>query len=155
MAGRGRPVTFTQDVADQICGRLAEGESLRSICKDEGYPPESTVRLWVVDDREGFAAQYARARDVGLDAMADEILEVSDDGTNDWMERLDNDGKSVGWQLNGEHVQRSRLRVDSRKWLLSKVAPKRYGDRLQHTGPDGEGPVVVKLIKYADDPDSQ
>lgn len=151
----GRPVTYTSGIAERICARLADGESLRAICRDEDMPPESTVRLWVVDDREGFAAQYARARDVGLDAMADEILEVSDDGSNDWMERQDSDGKGVGWQLNGEHVQRSRLRVDTRKWLLSKMAPKRYGDKLQHTGPDGEGPVVVNVVKYGDDPDSE
>jgi hypothetical protein len=112
-----------------------------------------TVRRWYVDDREGFSSQYAQARDTGLDAMADELLEIGDDGSNDWMERHGQD--SAGWLANGEHVQRSRLRVDTRKWLLSKMAPKRYGDKLQHTGADGEGPIVIQTVRYADDPDSE
>lgn len=84
--------------------------------------------------------------------MADEILEISDDGSNDWMERLGKEGEPAGWQLNGEHVQRSRLRVDTRKWILSKLAPKRYGDKLQHTG-DGGGPIRVRpdLSKLTDE----
>jgi len=140
---RGRPSRYTEALAAEICRRLASGESLRSICRDEAFPHESTVRGWVVDDHEGFSTHYTRARDIGLDVMADEILEISDDGSNDWMERLDKDGEAAGWQLNGEHVQRSRLRVDTRKWVLSKLAPKRYGDRLdmQHSGKDG-GPIT-------------
>ena len=141
---RGRPSRYTQALADEICRRLANGESLRSICRDEAYPSEAAVRGWVVDDHEDFAAQYARARDIGLDVMADEILEISDDGSNDYMERQGE--KSEGWQLNGEHVQRSRLCVDTRKWMLSKLAPKRYGDRLdlKHTG-KAVGPVTFVM----------
>ena len=149
---RGRPSRYTEEIAVKICRRLAAGESLRSICRDEALPHESTVRAWAVDDHKGFSTQYARARDLGLEAMADEILEICDDGSNDWMERLDKDGEATGWQLNGEHVQRSRLRADARKWLLSKLAPKRYGDRLQHVG-DGGGPIRVRpdLSKLTDE----
>ena len=128
---RGRPSKYTPAIAAEICARLATGESLRSICSDESLPPESTVRTWAVDDHQGFFAQYARARDIGLDAIADETMEISDNGSNDWMERNGQD--SEGWAINGEHVQRSRLRVDVRKWYLSKLAPKRYGDRLSVT----------------------
>ena len=84
-----------------------------------------------MEDREGFFAQYARARDVGLDAMADELFDIADDGTNDWMER-DGEG-NPGYAVNGENVSRSRLRVDTRKWYLSKLAPKRYGEKLEVT----------------------
>ena len=149
---RGRPSRDTEEIAVKICRRLAAGESLRSICRDEALPHESTVRAWVVDDHKGFSTQYARARDIGLEVMADEILEISDDGSNDWMERLGKDGEAIGRQLNGEHVQRSRLRVDTRKWILSKLAPKRYGDKLQHTG-DGGGPIRVRpdLSKLTDE----
>lgn len=126
--------TFTREVADEILRRLAEGETLRAICRTEGMPPESTVRLWAIDDRDGFAAQYARAREVGYHSMADELLEVADDGRNDWMERNGED--SEGWTANGEHLGRSRLRVDTRKWLLSKALPKIYGDKIDmnHSG---------------------
>ena len=146
----GRPSRYTEAIAAGICRRLASGESLRAICRDEAIPHESTVRGWVVDDYKGFSAQYTRARDIGLDVMADEILEISDDGSNDWMARQGEN--SEGWTLNGEHVQRSRLRVDTRKWLLSKVAPKRYGDRLnmEHTG-SGGGPVTFVMNLHNDD----
>ncbi len=86
------------------------------------------------------------------DTLFDEALGIADDGTNDWMERLDKDGQAAGWQLNGEHVQRSRLRVDTRKWAAGKLAPKKYGDKLQHTG-DGGGPIRVRpdLSKLTDE----
>lgn len=131
---RGRPLTYTTEIAVKICERLAHGESLRAICRDDGMPPESTVRMWVVDDVQGFAAQYTRARDVGLEVMAEDLIEISDDGRNDWIEK--NDPDNPGYDMNGEHIQRSRLRVDTRKWILSKLAPKRYGDRtkVEHSG---------------------
>ena len=136
--GRGRPTTYNAKVASQICEQLAEGMTLRAICRQPGMPAESTVRQWASHDREGFYAHYARARDIGLDAMADELMDICDNASNDWMEREGEN--SQGWILNGEHVNRSRLRVDTRKWYLSKLAPKRYGDRkhLEHTGKDGE-----------------
>jgi len=80
---------------------------------------------------------------LGLDALAEEILEISDDGSNDWMERKRQDG-SVETVLNSEHINRSRLRVDSRKWLLSKMAPKKYGDRIEIAG-DKENPLEISI----------
>lgn len=114
-------------------------------------PAASTVFGWLAGSNEKlrpFMEQYARAREMQADCLVDEILEISDDGTNDWMERRSEDekgaGVGTGWILNGEHVQRSRLRVDSRKWFASKVFPKKYGDKIQAevTGKDG-GPIQV------------
>ncbi len=123
---RGRPSIYTAELATAICERLAQGESLRSICRDEGMPTETTVRQWALDDREGFYSQYARARDMGLDAMADEVLAIADTDA-------------------GEDVQRSRLRFDARRWYLSKLAPKRYGERLGIEQAGG-GPVQVRFV---------
>ena len=133
----GRPCEFTQETADAICERLAKGESLRSICRDEDMPSRDAVFDWIEKFPE-FSDQYAKARDVGIDNMADECLTIADDGTNDWVEKFDKDGASAGYMLNTEHVQRSRLRVDTRKWYLSKLAPKRYGERLEVTGAGGK-----------------
>jgi hypothetical protein len=122
-------------------------------------PHESTVRKWALEDRkqdpqskaeDGFYTQYARARDIGLDAMADELLDIADDGTNDWTERLDSEGKKTGQTVpDHEHIARSRLRVDTRKWYLSKLAPKKYGEAIlqKHAGADGEtmSPLTVIL----------
>ncbi|MER1940494.1 hypothetical protein ABS755_07270 [Castellaniella sp. FW104-16D08] len=138
----GRRSAYTTELAAKICERLAAGESLRSICRDDDMPADSTVRLWVADDVEGFSAQYARARDTGLDTMADSMLDIADDGSNDWVES--NDPDNPGYRLNGENVQRSKLRVDARKWYLSKLAPKKYGDKtsMELTGADG-GPLQI------------
>lgn len=136
----GQTHTYSQEIADAICRELADGKSLREVCRMDGMPPESTVRLWALDDREGFAAQYARAREIGYYAMADDLLEIADDGRNDWMERNGDD--APGWQVNGEHLQRSRLRVDTRKWMLSKVLPKVYGERLKHEGSGENGEFI-------------
>lgn len=92
-------------------------------------PSESAVRAWVLEDRDGFSAQYTRAREIGYHAMADELLEISDDGTNDWMKRTQ--GEDTIDVVNNEAIARSRLRVDTRKWMLSKALPKIYGDKTQ------------------------
>lgn len=136
----GRPSIFTQDIADEICRRLTMGESLRGICRDDDMPDRQTVANWLTK-YEDFFGQYTRARDVALDDMADEIMEIADDGSNDWMERHDKEGNSLGWYVNGEALGRSRLRFDARRWFLSKLAPKRYGDKLQH---EHSGAVTVK-----------
>lgn len=135
MAKRGRPSKYTDKLADAICARLAQGESIRTVCRGEDMPAVSTIFEWL-RTKENFSEQYARAKEEAADAMAEEILDISDDGTNDWMERVNAEGEIVGWSLNGEHVQRSKLRVDSRKWLASKLKPKRYGDKqeVQHSG---------------------
>lgn len=141
MSEHGRPSTYSAETAAEICRRLADGQSLREVCRDEAMPSESTVRGWALDDREGFSAQYARAREIGYFSMADELLEVADDARNDWMER--HGEEDAGWQANGEHIQRSRLRVDTRKWMLSKALPKVFGDRVTQAveGGDPEKPV--------------
>ncbi len=87
-----------------------------------------------------FRAQYAHAREMQADTLFDEALDIADDGTNDWMERLDKDGNEI---FDHEHVQRSRLRVDTRKWAAGKLAPKKYGDKFQHVG-EGGGPIRVR-----------
>jgi hypothetical protein len=120
--------TFTQKMADAICERLANGESLKGICEDEVMPSRPTVYKWLADN-ETFLNNYMRAREEQADYFAEEILEIADDATNDWMERRDSEGNNIGWQENGEAMQRSRLRVDARKWLMSKMAPKKYGEK--------------------------
>jgi hypothetical protein len=122
----GRPTVYTAELALEICRRLAEGKTLREVCRDEELPPESTVRRWVADDREGFAAHYARAREIGYHTMADEILHIADDNSTDT--RTDEDGNEM---VNHDVINRAKLRIDSRKWLLAKALPKIYGDRVE------------------------
>ncbi len=137
---KGRPSLYTEALAAKICRRLAEGEPLRSICRDKAMPNKATVLRWLADKANAdFRDQYVHAREMQADALFDEALEIADDASGDWS--TDKDGKKT---LDHEHVQRSRLRVDTRKWAAGKLAPKRYGDKLQHTG-EGGGPIRTEV----------
>lgn len=140
----GRPSSFTQEKADAICELLIEGMSLREVCRREDMPEKATVLRWLHRFPD-FRAQYATAKEAGIVALAEDILEIADDGRNDWMERLGPDGQPAGWVANGEAARRSQIRIDARKWLLSKMAPKKYGDKVALTG-DGGGPVLVHQV---------
>jgi hypothetical protein len=120
----GRPTTFNKGVVDIVCERLAAGETLRGICRDDNMPHEATFRTWLLDDKNGVYTQYATARDIGLDVMADQLLDIADDSSNDTFQTEDGTERT-----NQEVIARSRLRVDTRKWYLSKLAPKRYGEK--------------------------
>ena len=133
----------TPEIEDEICQRLSEGEPLRSICRDAHMPVWSSVYAWINND-EGFAKRIAHARELGFDAIAEGCFDIADDGRNDWMAKLDKDGVPTGYQINGDHVQRSKLRVWTRLQLLAKWCPKKYGERtaMELTGANG-GPVQL------------
>lgn len=145
---QGRPSSYTPDLAREICKRIASGESLRNICRDEHMPNAATVHDWVLEDREGFHKQYARAREIQAENMFDEILNISDDGENDYMTITKGD---FSYNVEDREVtSRSKLRVDSRKWYLSKVLPKKFGEKLDVTS-DGKqikgNTIVFKNFK--------
>ena len=123
----GRPTKYTKKLADRICALLTEGLSMRTICEDSKLPTARTLFRWLRTNDE-FCQQYTRAKQESADALTDEMLDIADNAVNDWMERKGKDAE--GYELNGEHVQRSRLRIDTRKWLASKLKPKKYGDKL-------------------------
>ena len=112
---------YTPELAADILRRVSEGEPLRQVSRDQGIP-ESTVRQWVRDDRDGFAAKYEAARRMQVEAWADEIVLIAN------REDLDAHDK--------------RVRIDTLKWLCSKLVPRRYGDRLLVAG-DAENPVQL------------
>lgn len=147
----GRPSTYSLEVATDICVRIASGEKVSDICLEDSMPSPSTVYLWLVKHSE-FSEQYAKAQADRTHAMAEELLDIADDGTNDWMER--HHGEDTAWVTNGEALQRSRLRVDTRKWLMSKMLPKKYGDKTVIEGGDPDKPVNVlqKVERFIVDP---
>ncbi len=134
---KGRPSLYTEALAAKICRRLAEGESLRAICADKAMSTISTVMGWLFNGKhEDFSEQYTRARQAQAELRADEIIDIAD-------------GAEHG---GSEAVQAARLRVDARKWVAAKLLPKKYGDKLQHTG-EGGGPIRVRpdLSKLTDE----
>lgn len=121
-------MAYSSSIAAAVCWELAEGKSLRQIGRTKGMPSARAVHEWVLEHPE-FAQQYARARQVQAHALAEEAMEIVDSargGTH-------------------EEISAARLRFDARRWMAGKLLPQVYGDKMLHTGPDGEGPVAVKL----------
>ena len=110
---------YRREFADEVCRRLAEGASLREVCREHGVP-ESSVREWVRDNRDNFAARYQTARFLQVEAWSDLIIEIGN------REDLDS--------------QEKRVRIDTLKWLMSRIVPKKWGERLLVAG-DVDSPI--------------
>ncbi len=139
----GKPSDYSQEVADIICERIADGESLRAICSEENMPNKATVFRWLSKHQE-FSDQYARARDEQAETLFDEILDIADDGRNDWMAAHD-EYEGFGWKENGEAIRRSQMRIDARKWMAGKLKPKKYSDKHIVAG-DPDSPVRMEIV---------
>lgn len=127
-AATGRPTTYTAEVAERILFELAEGRTLAAVCRGPGMPAEGTVWQWKDQDREGFAARYRIARELGYDVMMDEILEIADDARGDWIARRRFDGTTFTVR-NPDNIRHARLRIAARRSRLSQALPRRYGKR--------------------------
>src|ERR1700720_1232780 len=113
---------YTRDLADIVCDRMTEGESLRAICRDPDMPSEGAVRGWAVRDVDGFGDRYRAARQMLLEYWADLIVDIADDEESDPRSR--------------------QIRTGVRQWLMSKLAPRRYGDKVQ-IGGNPDSPLQV------------
>lgn len=145
----GRPSIYSKELADKVCERIAEGASIRTACAPDGMPSISTFFKWIRENQE-FAQQYARATEERTEAMSEDILDIADDGSNDLM-TIQKGSQSYEIE-NKEVTNRSRLRVDTRKWLMSKMKPKKYGDKVDVTS-DGKAiqgnAVILKDFSHA------
>ena len=140
----------TPEIEERIINGLCDGVPLRELCRQKGMPNWRTVYDWISADEE-LAARIACARELGFDAIAEDILDIADDGTNDWVERKRKDG-STDTVIDAEHVQRSKLRIETRLKLLAKWNPKKYGDKntTELTGADG-GAIKTEAVGAAPD----
>lgn len=136
---RARGAVMTDAVQTEICARMAEGETLSSVCRDPNLPHKSTVLRWAVENA-AWRDRYAKARELMHDEWADQIITISDDGTTDYVLKTGRNGHEY-MAVDQDHIQRSRLRVDSRKWLLSKLRPGEYGDKVEQVQ---SGSVTVR-----------
>lgn len=127
----GRPCIFSQKTADKICEQIAcTSKSLRTICAEDGMPSVGTVLKWLRENSE-FLAQYTRAKEEQADLLVEEMIDIADDGKNDLMTITK--GYSTYEVENKEVTNRSKLRVETRKWIASKLKPKKYGEKLDVT----------------------
>lgn len=111
-------------------------------------PDKATVFRWL-ESKDAFRDQYARAREVQADTLFDEILDIADDGRNDWIEKRNADGEVIGWQENGEALRRSQLRIDARKWMAGKLLPKKYSEKQQVEVTGKNGSPLVPVINLS------
>lgn len=123
----GRPTKYNLEIALAICDRIADGESLVKICSDPSMPKKTAVYEWLLRHKE-FAELYARAREDQADSLADEIQAIADELP---MEITDDKGVT---RFDSAYVTWQKNRVDARKWIASKLKPKKYSDRLMHQG---------------------
>ena len=132
-----RTTSYNEKIVKVICDRLAGGESVLQMCKDEHMPAARTVYMWLLDvsGKRDFIDRYEAAKLVQAEAMHDELLNIADSANQDYA--LDENGEPT--QINHENINRSRLRVDTRKWLLARMNPKKYGDKIDVTS--GQKPI--------------
>ncbi len=155
--GKGR--SFDIDKFDYVIEQMYEGRSARSVFKHEEpsdaalAPAERSFYKWLSDSRlnatHDLANRYDTAQLGRSYRIFDEMLEIADDGTNDWMESVDGAG-GVLYKLNGEHVQRSRLRIDTRKWVLGRMHPKKFADRPEKHEETGRTREIVEVELHPD-----
>jgi hypothetical protein len=126
----GRPTNYNEEIATRICELTATHtmgyRRIEKLYPD--LPSEQTVREWRLAHYKTFGVQYAQAKALQAELLAEECLDIADDSRNDWMESLDEEDKGDGFKLNSDHINRCRLRIDTRKWHASKLLPKIYGD---------------------------
>ena len=134
----GRPTKYNKEIAAHICGLIADGLPLRTITRMEGMPTSSTVYLWLTLHEE-FSEMYTRAREDQADALADEIIAISEEKP---MLRIVTDSETIE-KLDPTGVSHNRNRIDARKWVAAKLKPRKYGDRQILAG-DAENPLEVK-----------
>ncbi len=129
-------MAFNQVAADAVCAMLEDGKSLRAACRELELTP-STVLQWSKDNAD-FQKQYTCARETGYKLLADEIIDIADEKEV----QVRYDGEDTTLDLSPTAIARNRLRVDTRKWMLSKMLPKIYGDKLELSG-DPDKPLTT------------
>lgn len=149
----GRPSKYSKKLVVEFCKRIAQGNSLRTVCLAEDMPSANSIFYWFSIHPE-FLQQYQRATEARAEAMAEDILDISDDGSNDYM--IITKGKHSYNVEDKEVTNRSKLRVETRKWLMSKMKPKKYGERLDMTtnGKDLPTPIYNGVALKKDGPNT-
>lgn len=153
----GRPSLYDDALADAICERLIAGASMAAICEGKDMPSETTVYRWLSSDAHpGFREKYAGAREAQAHRMLDEIIEIADDASRDVVEVVtavteDEDGNEKEHTRQVERFTasaRDKLRIDTRKWAMSKLAPKVYGTKQVDITTGGEKLQGVAIVDW-------
>lgn len=134
----GRPTIYTPELIDSICERVADGESMRKICRDEQMPAMTTIFRWLRENPE-FREQYEAATDMRADSFAEDMLDIAD---------IPPQINEKGGVDSGD-VAHMRLRIDTRKWIASKLKPKKYGDKIEQEI-KGDMSLTVNIVRFGE-----
>jgi hypothetical protein len=152
--GRGRPSAWSPKLGRAICALIADGLSLRAICEQPGMPDRRTVFRWLASQEE-FCHQYSLAREFQLHLLIDECLEIADDSRNDIIRHVTENGRVIE-RVNHEHIRRAKLRVATRKWMVGRLAPKKYRgpltDGFSEPGSNGKSIQPAVILTIGPDP---
>lgn len=148
-----RPRRPTEDVVRRLCEALMMGQSLNEIDRDPTMPTKRRVTQWLSDPAyANFRERYYNARRIQAELRIDEIFDIADDSSSDYKPELDDEGNVVRMVPDNEHIQRSRIRIDTRKWFASKMLPRIYGEKvMQELDVSGD---LAELLKKASDKDN-
>ncbi len=138
----GRPTIYSDELAQEICSTIAcQSRGLTYLCsKNPHWPERTTIFQWRLD-KPDFSNLYDKAKYAQAESLADEMLDIADETSSDKV--VNNAGNEV---CNSEYVNRSRLRVDTRKWILERLSPKKYGSKLENSRSEDEKSLIEKLI---------
>jgi len=144
----GAPTKYNQAIADAICVRLSQGESLRSIVKDDDMPSQAVVYLWL-QQKPDFLEQYTRAREEQADTLADEIVDIADERpeVNELIDKKT--GEVLSIDLSASYIAWQKNRIEARKWTAMKLKPKKYGEKLE-LGGDPNNPLKIEVKTEAE-----
>jgi hypothetical protein len=138
---------YTDGIARKICEQIMLKTSLTNITREPNMPSMQTVVRWLADPRlADFREMYYYARRVAAELYVDEIFDIADDGSQDMKERFDKDGVFIEYVTDNEAIQRSRVRIDTRKWYAAKMVPRIYGDKVD-VALDATGDLAELLAK--------
>ena len=142
---KGRPTKYTSTLAEEICTVISSSsQGIKVLCQEHPHwPNKDTIFTWLRDNKD-FSDQYARAKQVQIECVVDELLEIADDDSGDRV--LGTDGQV---HFNSQAIQRARLRIDTRKWLACKLVPKVYGSLKSDNVPNLS--IVERLIRDLDE----
>ena len=147
--GRTGQIACTPEIEDVILGELMCGRTLTNICRDPDMPHLRSVHKWLAEDRDGFAARYRRAREIGCETMADDMVDIADDRSGDWIVRYYKDGTSEAI-LDPKRTSRTQMRIRTRAWRVSKYQPRILRERLDLGARHETGDGWADLLKAVD-----
>ena len=142
----------TEENKNIILDLVSSGMSLLAISRLEGFPSDFVIRAWMRED-DSFYTDYARAWSARADKLIDEVMEIADDSSGDWTDRVNREGEVIGRRIDPEAVARSKLRIDTRIWIAGRMKPKKFG-KLDTPPPDPVRTRIIDIPEDASDPDA-